>query len=220
MTFAASAGVWASSILAGSSRKESTKSRYAMLTRVHLTPAPFGTLSLAAIKPRQIDQLIMRLREERGLSESSTRTVYTVVRSILDGAQRDGLIAVNPAETVPRPTVSRREARHLPVADVRALLEAVSTSRCHRAFTLIAQTGLRRGETLGLAWSDIEIDKNIMHVRTILGRVNGNLIRTAPKLENSRRDIVLTQATVALFREQRIAQLEEHMKAANQWEDS
>lgn len=62
MTFAASAGVWASSILAGSSRKESTKSRYAMLTRVHLTPAPFGTLSLAAIKPRQIDQLIMRLQ--------------------------------------------------------------------------------------------------------------------------------------------------------------
>jgi integrase len=220
MTFAAWAAVWESTILKASTRKETTKSLYRTLTRVHLLPAPFGGLSLATLRPRHIDQLIMRLSEERGLSESTTRNVYTVARSILDGAVRDGLIAVNPAEKVPRPTVTRREARHLAVADVRALLAAASASRYHQALTLIAQTGLRRGEALGLAWSDIEIDKNVMHVRTTLGRVNGKLIRTAPKTENSRRDVVLTPATVAVFRQQRIAQLEERMKAANQWEDS
>lgn len=184
---------WVGSILLASDRKEATKSLYRTLAVTHLSPAPFGGLSLAAVKPRNIDALLVRLRG-KGLAESTVRNIYTVLRSVLEGAKRDGLIAENPTERVPRPTVSKHEARHLRPVEVRALLDAAAASRHHAALALIAGTGLRRGEALALAWTDVDLDKGVLYVRKTLSRVDGALLTTAPKTENSRRDVVLTAA--------------------------
>jgi len=219
ITLAGWVDVWEAGILKVSSRKPATRELYERLARLHLKPAPFGALTLADIRPRHIDALVLSLRDKH-LSDSTVRTTYTVLRSILDGAKRDALIAHNPAERVPRPSVTRTEARHLSPAEVRRVLAAAESSRYHAALELIAVTGLRRGEALGLAWNDLDLDKSLLHVRQTLGRVSHELRLSTPKTDNSRRDVVLTAPVMALLRRQRKAQLVERLRAGDQWQDS
>ena len=74
----------------------------ANLSRKHLEPAPFGAIGLNRLRPSDVEALVLALRG-RGLSDSTVRQIYTVLRAGLDGAVRDGLIARNPAAQVTRP---------------------------------------------------------------------------------------------------------------------
>jgi site-specific recombinase XerC len=60
-----------------------------------------------------------------GLSASTVRTIYTVLRAGLDIAVRDGLLSRNPVAAVKRPAVERRDAAYLTVDDAHRLLESV-----------------------------------------------------------------------------------------------
>jgi len=61
-----------------------------------------------------------------GLAASTRRTIYTVVRAVLDCAVRDGLVARNAAASVKRPTLDRREARYLSRDEVQRLLDGLA----------------------------------------------------------------------------------------------
>jgi integrase len=93
---------WRATTLAVSDRKESTRTMYATMCSKHLEPPPFGAITLDRLRPSDIEALILALRE-RGLSDSTIRQFYTILRAGLDGAVRDGLIARNPATVVTRP---------------------------------------------------------------------------------------------------------------------
>ncbi|MGX9901680.1 tyrosine-type recombinase/integrase [Arthrobacter sp. SA17] len=170
---------WTATTLAASDRKESTRSLYRSLGTKHLSPEPFGGLRLDKLKPSDVEALVLRLRartrtvqaeggseeEVRALSDSTIRTTYTVLRSALDGAVRDGLLARNPAAVIRRPGVVRTEARHLSPTEVRSLLHAAESSRYHPALLLIAATGIRRGECLALHWTDIDHNAGVLRIR-------------------------------------------------------
>ena len=91
----------------------------------------------------------------KGCSPSTVRQTYTVLRSVLETAVRDELLATNPAARVKRPGVPRTEAHYLSIAEVAALLEAAKDSRHVPLFRLLVSTGLRRGEALALRWQDV-----------------------------------------------------------------
>ena len=86
---------WRITTLAVSDRKQSTRDLYATLCRTHLEPEPFGAIRLDRLRPSDIEALILRLRRQ-SLSDSTIRSIYTVLRSALDGAVRDQLLARNP----------------------------------------------------------------------------------------------------------------------------
>lgn len=206
---------WRATDLAASDRKPATRELYAALSRKHLETGPFGALTLDRLRASDVTGLVLACRE-RGLSDSTVRTVYTVARLALDGAVRDGLLGANPAASVPRP----REAAHLDPDAVTALLRAAETSRYHPALVLIAGTGLRRGEALALRWSDVDLDAATLAVRGTVARVAGQLRTSAPKTDRSRRIVPLHPGVVALLKRHKAAQAEERLRAANAWTDS
>jgi integrase len=210
---------WRASTLQASDRKESTKALYRYLCQKHLEADPFGALPLDKLRPTDVEALVLTLRG-RGLSESTTRTAYTVLRAALDGAVRDGLLARNPAALVARPGVARKEARYLSPAQVAALLDTARPSRYHSAFVLLAATGLRRGEALALRWADVDLDGAVLRVRGTLARAGGQLAVTEPKTATSRRALRLSPGVVAVLRAHRKAQAAERIKAANVWHES
>lgn len=215
---------WSNTALEHSGRKPATKHVYRMLARVHLAPAPLGTMPLGTIRPSHVESLTGRMRAA-GSSDSTVRMTYTVLRAILDTAVRDGLLAVNVAAAVKRPTASRRadgrdEARHLTPAEVRRVLDAAAGTRYAAPLSLIAATGLRRGEALAVRWIDVNLDAGTLAVTGTLGRGSGKLERTSPKSVRSRRTLALTPGVVAVLRRQRIAQLEAKMKAGSRWVDT
>jgi integrase len=210
---------WRETTLAASDRKESTRSLYASLSRKHIEAGVIGQTSLAKLRPSDVEKLILALRSAK-LSDSTIRQVYTVLRLGLDGAVRDGLLARNPATSVQRPGVARKEAAHLDPQRVTQLLAAAESSRYHTALVLIATTGLRRGEALALRWSDVDLDAGVLRVRETVQRIGGKLSTGEVKTDRSRRTIPLSPAMVALLRQRRVTQLEERMRAANQWAET
>lgn len=227
---------WRATTLAVSDRKESTRALYTTLSRQHLDPPPFGAISLDKLRPSDIEALILRLRAKtkpgpknadgepgapvRALSDSTIRSTYTVLRSALDGAVRDGLLARNPAAQVRRPGVERQEARHLDADDVTAVLRAAESSRYYPALVLIAATGLRKGEALALSWDALDLDAGTLRVSATISRVGGRLLITEPKTARSRRTVPLNPAVVAMLRRHRTAQTAERLRSANQWQNS
>ena len=192
---------------------------YANLCRKHLEPAPFGAIPLDRLRPTNIEALVLSMRAKT-LSDSTIRQVDTVLRAGLDGAVRDGLLARNPAALVARPGVPRTAARHLTASDVVAVMRAAQSSRYHAALVLIAATGLRMGECLGLSWDRVDLDAATLKVAATIARVNGRLTITEPKTDRARRTIPLSPAVVAMLRRHRTEQKAQRLRAGNQWADS
>jgi integrase len=202
-----------------------TRELYSNLSRKHLEPAPFGATRLDRLRPSDVKKLILDMRAEmkpgrpteddpkpdpvRALSDSTIRSTYTVLRSALDGAVRDGLLARNPAAAVKRPGVERIEARHLDRDAVVKLLDAAKESRYHPALVLIASTGLRRGEALALKWDKVDLDGGALRVAATIARVEGKLASSEPKTARSRRLVPLSKPVVAMLREHRLRQKQE-----------
>lgn len=230
---------WRDISLQASDRKASTKQLYATLCRLHLETPPFGDIRLDRLRPSDVEALVLRMRNAtkpgkpapdagddapppepvRAFSDSTIRQTFGVLRAGLDGAVRDGLLARNPAALVARPGLERVEARHLDADAVTAVLRAARGSRYHPALTLIATTGLRRGEALGLKWSEVDLDAGTVTVRGTLNRVGTRLVITEPKTARSRREVPLHPAVVTLLRRHRLDQKHERMRAANKWTD-
>ena len=53
-------------------------------------------------------------------------------------------------------------------------------------------TGLRRGELLGLKWSDIDFNENSIYVHCQITRVNGKVQESPLKTKNAYRQIIVS----------------------------
>ncbi len=79
-------------------------------------------------------------------------------------------------------------------------------------------TGMRRGEVLGLRWSDIDLDAARLAVRQALVAVGYDVIKSTPKSHNAR-VIDLDAETVRKLRQHRRQQNEERVEWAADYED-
>ena len=186
VTLGVFAAEWIDSTLAASDRRASTKAMYATVARQHIIGSKIGTQQLDKLRPSHIEAWKVEL-EHRGVSESTIRSTYTILRAVLDTAVRDRALAQNPALAVRRPRVPVTEAAYLTPDQVRTLLIAAKPSRYTPLFELLVNTGPRRGARL--AWSDIDFDEKLLRVRGTLARVGGELVVTETKTPRSRRVI-------------------------------
>ena len=217
VTLGVFAAEWIDSTLAASDRKASTKAMYATMARQHIIGSKIGGEPLDKLRPSHIEAWKVEL-EHRGLSESTIRSAYTILRAVLDTAVRDRALAQNPAHAVRRPRVPVTEAAYLTPDQVRSLLLAAKPSRYAPLFELLVNTGLRRGEALALHWSDIDFDEKLLRVRGTLARVAGELVVTETKTPRSRRVIPLSPAAERLLRDVRANQRVERLRAGSIWQ--
>jgi integrase len=105
-------------------------------------------------------------------------------------------LAVNPAARLKRPRDERAQSENMhPIdaGDVHRLVDAAEGPLARALLMTAALTGLRRGEVLGLKWSDIDWTRNRVWVRRTIG------LRGAkkPKTGRSIRAIALTPTLAA-----------------------
>lgn len=209
---------WVSTSLAASDRKQATKDLYATVVRKHLVPG-LGTVGLGRLKATDVEAFIAD-RRAQGLSSSTVRTIYTVLRSAFDIAVRDGLVKANVVAAVQRPAVERREAAYLTAAQAKGLLAALHGDRLDPLVRVMLLTGLRRGEALGLHWADVDLDAGQLRVRWTLSRTSRGLELGQPKTAASRRTIPLPAGAVEAFKAQRLQQAKDKLAAGTSWTDA
>lgn len=218
---------WQDNGLRSRGLKCTTEATYRTLVRCHVIgdaergvdADPIARVTLDKLKPSHLTAWLVRL-EGKGLGDATRRQLYHVMRLALDAAVDDGLLARNPAERVRRPVVDDKEARHLSPAEIARVLTAAEGLRYSTALTLIAYTGVRRGEALALTWDAVDLVEGTLEVRGTLARVDGKLVVTPPKTKKSRRTIALDSRLTDLLARHKDDQEQEAAHAANLWHDS
>ena len=79
---------------------------------------------------------------------------------------------------------------------------------------------LRRGEVLGLRWSDLDLHARTLKVEQTLVVVEGRAVFSTPKTDAGRRTVALDPRTVETLRAHRAAQGRERLAAGSVWQDS
>jgi integrase len=92
-------------------------------------------------------------------------------------------------------------------AQTAQFLHSIREHRLYAAFHLIALRGLRRGETVGLRWCDLDLDAGLLMVCQQLQHHDGALVICPPKSAASRRAVALDHTTVAALRRHHAHQL-------------
>jgi integrase len=152
-----------------------------------------------------------------GLSPRSVRYCHAVIRHALADAVRWNLLVRNVADAANSPRPVRKAHATWSAAELRRFLEHVREDRLYAAWLLAASTGARRGEVLGLGWSDLDLDAAKMTVVRSLVSIDYEVRFSEPKTERGRRTIALDSATVSALRAHRKAQAEERLAAGAAW---
>lgn len=95
------------------------------------------------------------------------------------------------------------------------LLNAVKGDPLEALYSVALAVGLRQGETLGLAWSDLDLDGGTLRVRTSLQVISGEFVFQEPKTKKSRRTITLPECAVSALRLHRARRLQDRLKAGS-----
>jgi integrase len=197
--------------------RPSTSRSYRMIVRRHLNPH-LGRIQLAKLTPAQV-QGYLETKLASGLSSRTVAYHHAILRRVLNQAVKWGLIARNVATLVDVPRQERYQARALTLEETRQFLAGLHDHRLEALFTVAVAVGLRKGEILGLQWSDVDLDAGTIFVWQQLQWIEGKLQFVPLKTERSRRTIALPAVAVAALRAHKIRHLEERLKAGTDWED-
>jgi integrase len=212
-----------------------TASSYRSKIDHHLVPR-LGDLRVQELEVSAIEDMLRDVHRSGGrggrpLSLRTVTYVRFVLASALDDAERLGIIRSNPARLARIPKRQHddwtpRSAPRQPwtVAELRRWLTVASEDRLAALWIVLIRTGLRRGEALGLRWTDVDLENGTLRVERVRVAVktdHGREVfdKARPKTPSSRRTVTLDVETVARLRRWKARQNEERLIASGAWLD-
>ena len=195
----------------------STFSGYQVVARsigTYIGEIPLGTLT-----PSDVERMTAAMITD-GRSARTAVMARKILRLSLRQAIRDGLVTRNVAAEARPPRVEAYQARTLTADEARRLIETTLDDELGPLWAVLLSTGLRQGEALGLAWSDVDLDVGLLTVRHSLARGwDGKPKLGPPKSDRSRRTIALPVVARDALGRQRIHQDARRAAAGTAWQD-
>lgn len=205
---------WLTEICPGRVRP-STLRTYESYYRLWIEPG-IGAVRLRDLRAEHLDALYSRM-SRAGRAGASQLQVHRIITRALQVALQREHVARNVAHLVDPPSGPKKDPSWLSTEQLAAVLAAAATDRYQLRWVVALTLGLRQGEALGLAWSDIDWDAGTLHVRRQLTRAPGTGVIMGPlKTTSSDRVLPLPATVLRLFRERRRLHLEERL-AGRSW---
>ena len=184
-----------------------------------------GSTTLQQLQPVQLEACYAELaisggRWGQGLAPKTIANAHSVLRRALGDAERLGMVSRHVARQARPPRVDRVEMPTWTAEQLGKFLASVDDHRLRATFVLLATTGMRRGEVLGLRWSDVDLDAGHLSVKQTITASNHEVVIGPTKTARSRRRIELDPATVEALRRHRKDQVEERLMAGEEWVDN
>ncbi|UFN94272.1 tyrosine-type recombinase/integrase [Micromonospora aurantiaca] len=224
--------------------KPTTARGYESAVRLHLIPA-LGTKRLDGLQVQHVKAFMDDFRRkclcctngldkirpadrrccsvgrccQRYPSARQIQFVHAVLRNALQHAMREELVSRNVAKLVRVPSPRYKVGKGLSVDQVRKILAVSSGHRLHVLYVVAATMGLRRGELVGLRWSDVNLDEGTLRVQQTVQRVAGTLHILDAKTEDSEAVLPLPEVTWLSLMEHQERQQAERAGLAEVWED-
>lgn len=194
-----------------------TVESYAGIVRLHLVPG-LGHHRVARLSPQQV-QAFLNAKSAAGFSPRTVAYIRAVLRQALGQAERWGIVSRNVGKLVEPPRVPRHQIQPFDPVQARRFLVAIRRDRLEALYLIALCVGLRQGELLGLAWSDLDLDAATLRVRQALQRVGGRLVLVEPKSATSHRVVALPGLVVEALLAHRTRQQRERLLAGSRWHE-
>jgi integrase len=152
-----------------------------------------------------------------GLSAKTVRNVHGILARAFRDAVRWGRLARNPCDAADPPAARSPEMKAWTGDEVRIFIESVSDHRWAAIWALMATTGMRRGEVLGLRWSDVDLDASTVRVAATRIRFGATVTASTPKTAAGVRSIAIGPMVAAQLRAWRKTQSEERLVMGAGW---
>ena len=190
--------------------RESTLAKNRCIFETHILPALGNT---------RIDKLSVKVLEdwkalinEKGLSFSMRKNIYSVLRAMLNYAVRIDLLPKNPLHRVgnfkdayeKKETIQYYTKEQFVAFISAAYADAQETGdmRYYTFFSTLFYTGARKGEANALDWTDL--DGDILHIgKNVVQKLQGDDRITPPKNKASDRTLQVPAPLLYVFEEQK-----------------
>lgn len=183
----------------------STWDGYRRKVERHILPT-LGKVPIRRLRPHHLERLYdEKLHPKNGKRPLAPKTVleiHLIIRGALNDAVRRGMVTRNVALVAHAPktrSIPKVEPQAWTAPELRTFLRAAAGHRLFPALWLLANTGMRRSELLGLQWDDIDLDGAVASVNRGLVSVGYELHESRGKTTNSRRAIDLDATTVQVL---------------------
>ncbi len=147
------------------SRRARLTPRAFQVQRDHILAAAafLGTRPLRDLRPQHVDDFLTSIAS-KGRKGTTLNRYHTSLSVVLREAVERGFAMENVARRVKNHRVEVHEVPYLGEPEVRRILAAAPRD-LRPILAILADTGLRRGELLSLAWSDVDIGRGTVLVR-------------------------------------------------------
>ncbi|MEU0027900.1 site-specific integrase [Streptomyces sp. NPDC006335] len=196
-------------------RKLSTFDKYETHVRLYLVPM-LGSKRLESLGVADVRRFLNQL--ETRTTAATAKESHRVLRTALSAACREELIARNVAGLVEPPRASSRELSPWTLDETLDFLAASRKDPLYAAFVLAIAMGLRRGELVGLRWTDVDLDKRVLYIRQQTQRRRGVLYDDDTKNRRNRA-LPLPAMCIAPLRWHRMRQVAAKQRAGESWDD-
>ncbi|MFJ4984376.1 tyrosine-type recombinase/integrase [Streptomyces sp. NPDC088732] len=197
-------------------RKLSTYDKYEAHARLYLVPR-LGSKRLESLSVTDVRRFLNGL--ECDTTGPTAKESHRVLRTALSAACREELVARNVAALVEPPRPRARELSPWTLDETLTFLAAARKDPLYAAFVLAIAMGLRRGEVIGLRWTDVDLDKRVLYVRQQTQRRRGVLYDDDPK-GRRRRAVPMPALCIAPLRWHRMRQTATQQRAGEMWQDN
>jgi integrase len=177
------------------SLKPATWVGYEHTFRNHILPT-FQDKRLSEIKPLDVQAWVDQLASE-DLAPATVGRCYRYLCACLKHAENMDLVDRSPCRAIILPRCKHEELSFLETREVNELLEHAREPERH-LFMVLAWSGLRLGEALGLAWRHVNFKDNAIVVERAWSYWGG---LQEPKTETSRRAVPLLPTLAAELRQ-------------------
>ena len=167
----------------------------------------FSDIRIESISVSMMQQIVLKL--------SKRYTAYSlylsVVNRVFKFAMSLGIVQANPVDRIIRPKQQPPKSEKIALTK-EELNQFLTLAKEHArpvlyaAWHTLAYTGLRKGELLGLEWSDIDLDNKVISVQHNLVMVNGKYRIQSPKTRKSIRKITIDDITASVLKSWKLEQ--------------
>lgn len=206
--------------------KRGTFEGYRRMLRRHVVERPLGARKLQLVDGPTLNAhyaLLLAGDPQHGpIGAKTVRHVATALHRVFKDAMRWQAVSRNPVEASdpPRPP-ERIEMQTWTASQLQRFLDVASEHRHAGLWWVLGTTGMRRGEALGLRWSDIDLDRAEIKVQRALVNVEGGKGRawSTPKTRAGWRTVSIDEDTVAALRRHKAAQNKEKLALGEGYRD-
>ena len=189
-----------------------------------------GHLRIDKITPRQLQAFVNALAKDgknevtgKPLSSKTVLHHLCLISSVFSYAVRMGLVSDNPCSKV---SVKRGEVKEKPIysqEEMAILLTRMEDEplKYKAFFYLMAYSGFRRGEMLGLEWKDIDFEHNIISIHRTSNKTSSRGIYTdTTKTKRSKRTLKISPFIMEMLKALKVEQDTEALKCGDHWVDN